>query len=166
MRYAIPFLLFLCSCQVQDYRPVVDIPPEFQEYVHNFVEESVTQGRPVSINNLIVRFSDGLDDNILGECWMGQQRKILINVKYWPGSSLLYKHVLMYHELGHCVLNRDHVETGRIYDGTCSATSIMWPYLNNDIQMYEHNWDAYMYELFNAVPVPANMCYYGGYWGG
>lgn len=160
-------LFLLCGCSRQQ-PPTVDIDPSFQEIVDEFVGESANQNRPVDITNLAIHFSNALDSWVPGECiYYGGDapNTILINQQNWENETFQYQKIVLFHELGHCVLLREHVYTGSIYNGFCSATSIMWPYVEENLNMYYENWDAYMQELFTGVS-DAPPCSFNNYWGG
>lgn len=168
-KYVLILFLFTCACamQIPEFPPVVDINPAFQVYVDDFVTESVNQNRPVTITNLIIQFSNQLPSQTLGECTVGGfSPTISINSVDWANETDIFRKVVLFHELGHCVLNREHVNTGSIYNGVCSATSIMWPYTINATNMYTENWGAYMQELFTEIPISAAPCSFNNYWGG
>lgn len=169
MRYAAILFLFLSACnRAMVHTPMVSIEPAFQGYVSEFVAESVRQGRPVSITDLVVRFSSQLTAETLGECfnYHGQATNvILIDAQDWQWESDEYKRVVLFHELGHCVLNLEHVTTGNVRGGYCTSTSVMYPYIQNATNMYLENWDAYMLELFTGT-ANTQPCSYNGYWGG
>ncbi len=66
----------------------------------------------------------------------------------WIGSDMrpdtaeqkLQLRELMFHELGHCLLGKDHVED--------APHHIMSPALSNDFPWLEQNWDRLLAELF------------------
>lgn len=170
MQYAIILFLFLCSCQKPfPHTPVVNINPDFQKYVDEFVSESINYGHPVQITDLIMLYTYELDGTTLGVCrdYYGNNTPIiLINQNTWPYKTDEYRRAIIFHELGHCVLNREeHVLTGSFRNGFCTATSIMWPYIINQTNMYVVNWNDYMVELFSGVST-APTCYFNNYWGG
>jgi hypothetical protein len=169
MRYAIILSLFLCSCNRRlEHKPVVDINPAFQGLVDEFVAESQHQSRPISITDLVIRFTNELTGETLGECfnYHGQQTNmILIDVQDWPNESDEYRRIVLFHELGHCILNLEHDQTGRVQGGYCTPTSIMWPYVINETNMYVENWGTYMVDLF-AGTANGTPCAFNNYWGG
>ena len=129
----------------------MSVDPALYVYVVDFIAESRIAGRPVQIDNLSVRFTNALPDNILGNCTpynrgVDGRPAVLINTAYWEYESDTFKKVVVFHELGHCVLWRPHVLT---YLGpNNNITSIMYPSINTDISVYADNWAYYMHELF------------------
>jgi hypothetical protein len=64
---------------------------------------------------------------------------IQINPNIWPKLSEDERELLIFHELGHCVLNRDHVTSG----------SIMTPYAL-PVSYYVENREELWADLFNG----------------
>ena len=129
----------------------VSIDPVFQTLVNDFVADGKANGRNIVIDNLIVRFTDKLTSETLGECFMyngGQDGNptILINYQDWIYETPTRQKVVFYHEMGHCVLFREHNVT---YLPNGYVTSIMYPYIQWD-DVYLNNWVWYMWELFNG----------------
>ena len=178
--FSLAFLL-LAGC----YRPlppptVVSIDPAFQQYVNDFVADGQSVGVDVAITNLSIQFTNDLVAETLGECNIERDingnvigtPSIVIDAQDWPTESPDYRKVVLYHELGHCVLMRQHVFTGTILAGYCSATSIMYPDIQSQTNMYTENWAWYVQEMFYpglfdfTSQSSANYCYYNNYWGG
>lgn len=110
--------------------------------------------------------------NVFGICriqWSGRKR---VNIKKdrWVEmgqreNGFLKQRIMLFHELGHCVLNHMHHRDGRILvnklniDGTMGVVdapeSIMASTLSNwDLNIIVDNFDHYIRELFDGVPVP------------
>jgi len=135
-------LLFLClfisslcftGCQ-EDEEP--DIDPDLRSYVESFIFEANERdyvnvhGNPLSIDSLgiTVTFSNINNPAVIGQCQRdpdsGQGLAIVIDALFWKASEELEKEYIMFHELGHCILNRNHTTASDIND-TC--LSIMEP---------------------------------------
>ena len=130
---------------------VLDINPELYSYVASF-EGYLSK----PIENLIVKFSDVLGgDNgsiILGTCTWGSTPTIEIDIDDFGRLTETQREALMYHELGHCVLNRTHND-GYIDDSNC-ANSIMNRFIINQT-CYDTYYVHYINELFNLSGVRA-----------
>jgi len=123
---------------------VYDVKPAFQPYVDAFINNSIGRGE-VSIEHLTIEFGAlGLDR--LGECsiYVDRNPKIIINAKYWYEIDDNDKEVLLFHELGHCILRRKHNSdfTGFYPD------SIMYPHVIG--KYYKNNEEAYIDELYSV----------------
>lgn len=57
-------------------------------------------------------FTDIKDGDTLGECHYTPIRKILIDRTYWKNYPYHCREMLIFHEMGHCVLDLDHSEEG------------------------------------------------------
>ncbi len=119
-----------------------------QEYVNNFLKEAKQEQRTIVIDSLIVQFVPYLGDTAMGQCyrtgidWSGIPT-VLIRRPSWDGSSDSLKEVMLFHELGHCILLREHLNTWT----NDIVTSIMYYSLQRE-PMYSDNWRYYMHELF------------------
>lgn len=147
----LPLLLLLIGCQATHIPKGVIIEAQLQPYVDDFIAEGKSQGKSITIDNLIAKFAH-LDEDTLGECWRYDNAddgtpKILIDIDSWEDETDVERRVLLFHELGHCVLNREHIETWDI--NGLIVSSIMYPYLESE-SMYSRNWTYYMWELFHG----------------
>lgn len=127
------------------------VPEEFEAYVQNFTDLAKSNNRRINNKNLIIRFNDSLmKDNILGVCIYGGRTPIIeIDESEWYDMSPMRREQLLFHELGHCLLGRDHnIKTMLGIDNIDIPVSIMYPYLFNTWH-YENNYQHYISELFN-----------------
>lgn len=148
--YRLIFCLFLTGCNRDlPVSKMISIDPTFQTYVNDFVTEAKNQNYPLSIDDISIHFDSSLDVTTLGECRRYSQGTplILINQQDWPNENDVIHRVLLFHELGHCILNREHLNT--LTNGI--VTSIMYLYMQNS-SMYSDNWAYYMHELFYPTP--------------
>jgi len=110
----IVFMIFGCASK-DDFEAVYDVPEEFEPIVETFIIEAASRGVDLTINNLIIRYDDSLEDNVCGRSNTmdndpGFQKIILINTsKCWLNDQ--QKEALVFHEMGHCILGRSHDET-------------------------------------------------------
>ena len=126
------------------------IDPEFEPYVTRFISLSQKTNRPMNSANVGIQFDDNMDSQTLGICSYGSM-EIRINSKLWKKLSPSSKEMLIFHELGHCILKRDHIEKSvRSSDaGDTIQISIM---ASRDFRsiIYERNYEIYISELFNG----------------
>ena len=145
-------LTLLVSCGQQQtadltHTPVVSVAPAFSPYVSKFQALSVQEGSAQTISDLSVQFGPISTTNEIGVCETGTNLTPSITVlqSTWEQMTESEQEVLMFHELGHCILNRVHVTS---LNGDNSPTSIMYPYAL-DPTIYEANLAAYQAELFH-----------------
>jgi hypothetical protein len=94
---------------------VFQVDEGLERIVDRFYEEAEQRGVPLQKNNLIVEFSETLDEDKCGLCTRPKrkkeiQRRVQISQTKicWDRLSTLNRETLLFHELGHCLLNRDH----------------------------------------------------------
>lgn len=136
-----------------DPKPIVSGDAELMPYLDQFVSDAESIGRVVTLTkDLSLTFGNTeLDPN---KKWVGYCQRtskvnyIVIDRKYFESVSLDDREALLYHEFGHCLLNREHNETCRVLNGAnCQeAYSLMYPKLIQNV--YGANKPWYMQELF------------------
>lgn len=152
MKKLIP-LLFLMSCgkSIQDFLHINGSPIKksktditFNKFVESFSEQFDV------IINVPIIFKK-INYNYAGVCikYSTGYKEIQINSIHWENYSLEQKEQLVYHELGHCVLNRKHNDLLMETNVNC-PNSIMKSYMFsideiNNCYIPEHN--HYMEEL-------------------
>jgi hypothetical protein len=75
--------------------------------------------------------------NAIGLCSQGYTRKIYLLKTFWESTDSFYKKQLIFHELGHCALTRDHDNTVLDYNKSLryfNPASIMYPVAPNSRQ--------------------------------
>ena len=87
---------------------VIDIHPKFQIYVDRFVDAASKRGKEIDFNDtgLSIQFRDAVDTETGGVC--RGNHHIEIEKFYWDDLNDVEKEGLIYHELGHCELDRRH----------------------------------------------------------
>ncbi len=90
--------------------PVLELG-QFSNYVERFEEVSAEVGRPVKVADLVVKFGE-VGERQDGVCETGDfiPPTIIINSKNWGKMNESAREALMFHELGHCVLFRHHLD--------------------------------------------------------
>lgn len=107
-------VLAILGCTKQkDFSPIYNVPPEFQPNIDSFLNEAAARGHHFSINNLIIQYDSSLTPAYCGESNIisaenNVQKIISINpnLKCWENNEEL--EALIFHELGHCFLGRQH----------------------------------------------------------
>ncbi len=140
-------ILAVSACGEED---LVETDAELIPYFELFAEEAAERGFFVDyeaerIEGLI---QDIPNTSVQGQCFFNERipKKVVIDVDYWENASKLEKEFIIYHELGHCFLDRDHLDEAQV-DGTC--VSIM--HSNPGacfFQLTSQNREEYLDELF------------------
>jgi len=148
MKLSIAFLfpvLILTACGQPVYQAKYSITVA-SEYVESFKVEAIANGRNLASveHNLIIKLGH-LPPGELGVCKQtAGQNMIVLSVDWWSLLPALEQQELVWHELGHCWLNRGHTNA-RLADD--SPISIMNTY-HFDAQTYWAHYDYYNAELF------------------
>ncbi len=87
------------------------------------------------------------EQGVAGTCQYGSHiAHVTVDEQYWQNSSYFMKEMVVFHELGHCVLNRGHYE-GSFSNGVCQ--SIMHSGTGDCNLVYQGSTrDYYIEELF------------------
>jgi len=111
MKYVLTFcaltVIFSCS---KEYG--YDVDPEIQPYYDSFEAEASLRGIKVDLElegiGATVDFIR--DQRIIGECQNNEegQRRIHIDKAFWVEYDHFGKEFIIFHELGHCYLDRRH----------------------------------------------------------
>ena len=161
-------VIILGGCQAEiDFTPVLSIPAQFQPSVDSFVAAASERGYNITVDNLIITYDSSLSSALCAGSNVTSsenniQKIIYINpnIKCWQNSWQL--ETLIFHEMGHCILGREH-DTSLLPNG--DAKSIMVP---GDVSLYApcaypigdscnqlFKRDYYLDELFDpGTPVP------------
>lgn len=113
------------SCN-KDEQVDLFVDSSLQEYFDRFAVEGAR--RNVTVDYKEARVSGYLDfintPHVVGQCAHDKNKpnRVTIDAMYWHGRTDLEREFLVFHELGHCVLNREHLD-GADLQGNC--TSIM-----------------------------------------
>lgn len=105
-------LMNLSSCSKEESN---EIEAELQVYFDSFKAEASAHGIEVSFDELDL---GGYIENIetrgtLGQCksYSNGSKKVVVDEPSWNTSSEAEREYLVFHELGHCVLGRSHIDT-------------------------------------------------------
>jgi hypothetical protein len=130
-----------------DPRKTLTTDEIFLNYVADFeIDYAHYLDSEINTHNIPINFSNELDKKYLGACYKygrkEQWKEIKINKELWEGLDIPQRKALIYHELGHCALNREHKdEYHRSF-----PVSIMNTY--HIAGNYEEFPEEYNYELF------------------
>ena len=162
--FSVLFVLLLTTCNSNDD----ELPPVVQDdvlkvYMDRFEEEAAARGIDISLEEVDAVFVDRITagDEFCGFGYTnfqgtGRRRvEIVNNDLCWNSLSEVGKEILMFHEIGHAVLNRPHLETqypNRLFESlmcvTCNLTRLYTPYTY-------HRREYYLDELLDqSAPAP------------
>lgn len=124
--------------------------PEFTPYVAKFKEDSLKYGRKdlqdFSIPIEFATLSNKDEEyQVVGLCrYIPFMRAIFIDERFWRTSSETMREIVLYHELGHCVLDKDHDEETDLLG---IPKHLMYPSVLSS-RNYEAKKDYYLKDLF------------------
>ena len=105
------------SCDKEPLIYEYSIEPALEVYVNSFFTEAAKRNIALDKSNLIIRFVEDSADKYCGQCTKPKknkqgQREILIwkSRECWEIEPYENKEALIFHELGHCLLNREHLD--------------------------------------------------------
>lgn len=100
------------------------IDTELQTFVDNFEAEAISRGFDIDVEALgiQVELTDIDQNNVAGACYYSSEHpgRIEIDAPFYNSMSTLQREFVVFHELGHCVLARDHSEA-QFNNGTCQS---------------------------------------------
>ena len=102
------------SCSKEELPPkVYEVPALIQPYIDDFIAEAAKRGQNLVIDDLKVEFSTNLQNgDAAGLCTFANENnaaKIQLDTtsSNWQNNASS-REALIFHELGHCILNRPH----------------------------------------------------------
>jgi len=139
--------LFFAGCSKEKR---YNVPPEVEVYVQRFIAEGKARGEDIKIKRLIVEYVDNLENDgnpIAGQCVKpGAWKPTLRLDSDFVNMSPELQEQLIFHELGHCILERGHKDS---YMENGHFNSIMNSFFWNYIPGQEHKREYYLDELFD-----------------
>jgi hypothetical protein len=159
-------VLMITSCGAKKAHTTID--PAFVKYVQNFqlISSNSNIAAPKTVTNIEISLRSDLGQGVAGLCYKDEyadsfwnqvyftfnkkpeeQRHVEIDQAFWDKSTDAQREAVIFHELGHCILNRDHVNG---YDNTHNR---YYSIMNSAVFMptiYTGNYQYYMRELFKS----------------
>ena len=88
--------------------------------------------------------------NMVAKCHIEDSTRVVVVGPQFQELSEPKRELVIFHELGHCVLNRTHTSATTFYGDTPGPASIMFPSLFSDSQeqVYVNNRQSFINELF------------------
>ena len=124
------------------------IDPEFKVFVSDF-EQKIG----VKVQNIIIKFSP-TKYPIIGMCITGgETNEIHIDPQNWMGINKDGQELILYHELGHCILGLPHDDRRSTLDNVSVEGSIMNTYFFGNRSYYSKYKENYKRALRNNTVV-------------
>lgn len=119
--------------------------PELVKYLEDFQQDAKKYNVEVDYYKLVTVFSNNQQQGVAAFC-LPATKTVVIYTQSWDGLNEDGKKALLYHEWGHCLLRRDHVDD--INYVTYCPKSIMYPYVEPFKNCYGKHQESYNRELF------------------
>lgn len=126
--------------------------PVFSEYIKEFEQQGkvITGEGSFSVGDIPINFGDTENEAFQGVCFQYPDgtREVIIRKNWWDAADKDYRESLLFHELGHCRLDREHTEEifltqeERSYKASLMSSVIVGP---KDYKDYK---EEYLKELF------------------
>ena len=118
--------IFLIGCSEENI-PTSFVDPELQPFFELFQEEALNRGLVVNLETVRGVLEDVENDasttgRLLAHCSAqdGATNIITIDATRWTRFDDFSKQYIIFHELGHCALGRDHLDDTDI-EGNCES---------------------------------------------
>jgi len=158
----ISIIISITSCQTDIFHETENTQstePEYNNvderlwpYFRSFENEAALRGISIDLNahRTTGEISPIPEDGVAGSCQYGSHiNHVTIDLNFWNNRSHLIREFVIYHELGHCVLDRDHEESS-FDNGICR--SIMRSGLEDCNDAYnQQNRTYFVDELFSTT---------------
>jgi len=107
MKYCLSLILLMLA--VGCGKPTLQIDG-FESYIDQFEKDALARGRNIKVEDLVISFMVRPIPGSNAKCVKNptQTPTILIDKNWWENHDELDHISLIYHELGHCILNRSH----------------------------------------------------------
>jgi hypothetical protein len=133
--------------------------PDLNKYVVQFVDDAKAEGVDVVPHTkgpqLTVQVASlsYLSAATIGLCELtGTRRDVTFDTRFWNAASETSRQILVHHELGHCVLRRNHSSAVR---ASGAMASIMTPYILA-AAVFSSDRSYYIGELFANMGIAKN----------
>ncbi len=117
-----------------------------QELLYKFEDDAARYSLHVDTDTLTVKFVDTIGGRFVGAC-APILKEIWLVKSYWRSASGADQESLMYHELGHCLLDRGHNDN---HNGPYGLPSSIMRRTGLQGDVYETYRDYYLKELFQG----------------
>lgn len=138
MKYIIILCVFLSACGQ------VYVDPEFQPYVDEFIEDAEYYNSNIEmLPHISISFVDEFENPfVLAQCnYTIYESNVQVKRQSWDSANEFQRKLLVYHELGHCVLGKKHLS-----DDDIGIMSEDVTFYQNRFTGHQEEWIARLFE--------------------
>lgn len=108
---------FFYACEPDE---VLVVDSRLRPYFERFEEEASRRGLTLDFSDIEGKLEEL--EGVGGQCVRNSALpdEVLIDIVFWTQASDADREFIVFHELGHCVLNRSHLDTENA-DGSCRS---------------------------------------------
>lgn len=105
-------VLIVISCSKDENNPFPNAEEELHYYFENFINEAAERGITIDLSDIDGRISPISTPGLIGLCQFNEERnnQISIDQNSWDEGDTLFREYVVFHELGHCKLFREHLD--------------------------------------------------------
>lgn len=123
----------------------------FESYVNEFSQYAKKYNKVIDTSNLSIEFGETKEEgeDVVGLCYTyenSKDKEIVLDKEFWDSTNEIKRKELLFHELGHCILDKRHDKT--IINPPGRPKSIMYPYVISTYWI-ENYFEEYIAELFS-----------------
>lgn len=145
---SIAAVTLMISCAEED---ILETDAELIPYFEIFAEEAAARG--IVVDYEAERIEGLIQDiparDVLGQCFRNVERprKVIFDRPTWEAADEPKRQFLIFHELGHCFLDRGHLDL-RDGDGNCVSIMHSSTQLCPNFELTDDNREFFLDELF------------------
>ena len=125
----------------------------FTSYIEEFEQlgKTTTGDASFVVGDIPINFGDIENENFQGVCYTYTDgtKEIIIRASWWESHTDDYRRSLLFHELGHCRLDREHLDDTQEVEGEVLKVSMMNSVIVRP-RDYNRFTDPYHKELFTT----------------
>lgn len=142
---ALVFTVFaLSACSKFEVKNRGTVDPDFQPFVDKFIDMFKIDTIDVIYVDIYYNQQSG---NVIGVCKIkGEEKDIEIDPEWWSKANDLNREILMFHELGHCVLSQGH----RNYELSDHCPGSIMDTYHIGAYCYNKHYDYYIDEMLGG----------------
>jgi len=127
---ALAIFTMVNACKKESSKPIstsntlITSSEEMEPYIQNFIQQGRLRGHdiPDDLNGITYEIKEIEQEGVAGICYWSSSNPnhIIIDKTFWLQFNVDQKEAVLFHELGHCYLERDHLDDA-LSNGNCQS---------------------------------------------